>query len=247
MTDIHGQTEKGASSHHGQHLCQVWLKYTEHFYPYCLQNAIFPLLSIITLTSKINRVHPLIMGNIYAKFYQNTLNTLIFIVFTRLFQLLSIVTFTFDLWHPKSIGFILTSWAITLLSLVNIHTQWFYIYCVNKVIFLFRVLWPWPVPLPCIVTLICDLQINRLHPINMIEIFTKFDEDWHNGIVSIAFTISKRDERKPQEHFYNPPHRATSCAGIINRKQYQPLTTWSSCILRTSGRRMRRKNSPRFL
>ena len=58
------------------------------------------------LTSKITKVHPLIMGNICAKFDQNTRNSLISIVFTRLFPLKSIVTLTSEInrVHPLIMG-----------------------------------------------------------------------------------------------------------------------------------------------
>ena len=59
------------------------------------------------LTSKINRVHPLTMVNMSAKFYKEAHNGLVAIVFTSLFPYMSIVTLTFDLWPPKSKGFIL--------------------------------------------------------------------------------------------------------------------------------------------
>ena len=242
MTDIHGQTEKDSFSHHGQHLCQVWLNYTEQNLISIFFKILFPLLSIITLTSEINRVHPLIIGNMYAKFYQNTLNTLISIVFTRLFH----VTYTFDLWPPISIAFILTSWAITTPNLVNIHSMILSLFCSQGYIH-FRVLWPWTVPLLCIVTLTCYLQIYRVHPIIIIDTSAKFDEDWYNSLVPIAFTISKHDKRNHSSISIIPPPCTTCCAGIINQMHYQRLTTWSSCILRTSGRRMRLKNSPRFL
>ena len=60
------------------------------------------------LTSKINRVHSLTMANSSAKFDQEAHNSLVAIVFTSLFPYMSIVTLTFDLWPPKSIGSILS-------------------------------------------------------------------------------------------------------------------------------------------
>ena len=47
------------------------------------------------------------MGNICAKFDQNTLHGLISIMLAMLFPYLSIVTLTFDLWYQKSMRFIL--------------------------------------------------------------------------------------------------------------------------------------------
>ena len=49
------------------------------------------------------------MSNMYAKFDEEAHNRLVSIVFTSLFPYMSIVTLTFDLWPPKSIGFILSS------------------------------------------------------------------------------------------------------------------------------------------
>ena len=72
-------------------------------------------------TSKINRVHPLTMANMSAKFDQEAHNSLVSIVFTSLFPYMSIVTLTFDLWPPKLIGFILSSWLTCLPSLTKKH------------------------------------------------------------------------------------------------------------------------------
>ena len=49
------------------------------------------------------------MVNMSAKFDQEIHNGLVAIFFTSLFSYMSIVTLTFDLWTPKSIGFILLS------------------------------------------------------------------------------------------------------------------------------------------
>ena len=68
------------------------------------------------LTSKINRVHPLTMVNMSDKFDKEIHNGLVSIMFTSLFPYLSIVTLTFGLWPPKSIGFILSLWLTCLPS-----------------------------------------------------------------------------------------------------------------------------------
>ena len=78
-------------------------------------------LDLWPLTSKINRVHPLTMVNMSAKFDKEIHNCLVFIKFTSLFPYMSIVTLTFDLWPPKSIGFILSSWLTCLPSLTKKH------------------------------------------------------------------------------------------------------------------------------
>ena len=65
------------------------------------------------------------------------------IVFTRLFPFLCIITLTFDLWPPKSIGFMLSSWATFVLSLIKIHsTVWSLLS--SQGFSVFCLLWPWP-------------------------------------------------------------------------------------------------------
>ena len=49
------------------------------------------------------------MANMSAKFDQEAHSCLVAIMFTSLFPYMSIVTLTFDLWPPKSMGFILSS------------------------------------------------------------------------------------------------------------------------------------------
>ena len=49
------------------------------------------------------------MVNMSVKFDEEAHNGLVSIVVTSLFLYMSIVTLTFDLWPPKSIGFILSS------------------------------------------------------------------------------------------------------------------------------------------
>ena len=67
-----------------------------------LFTSLFPYLSIVTLTfnlwpPKINRLHPLIIGNMSANFDEEAHNGFVSILFTSLFQYISIVTLTFDL------------------------------------------------------------------------------------------------------------------------------------------------------
>ena len=45
------------------------------------------------------------MVNMSTKFDQEAHNSLVAIVFTSLFPYMSILTFTFDLWPPKSVRF----------------------------------------------------------------------------------------------------------------------------------------------
>ena len=49
------------------------------------------------------------MANMSAKFDEEEHTGLVSILFTSLFPYMSIVTLTFDIWPPKSIGFILSS------------------------------------------------------------------------------------------------------------------------------------------
>ena len=95
------------------------------------------------LTFKINRVHPLTMPNMSAKFDQEAHNGLVSIVFTSLFPYMSIVTLTFDLWPPKSIGFILSPWWTRLPSLIKKSTTVKSLSC-SQAYFHICPLWPWP-------------------------------------------------------------------------------------------------------
>ena len=140
-------------------------------------SRLFLYLSIVTLTLKINRGHHLIMGNMCIKFNENTLNSLVSIVFTRLCPYLSIVTLTFDLWSWKSIGFIVSSWAICVLSLIKIHSMVWSLLC-SQGYFNKYPLWPWPL----------TLKIKMVLPLIMGNTCSKFDENTLNGLVSIVFT-----------------------------------------------------------
>ena len=80
-------------------------------------------LDLWPLTSKIKRVHPLTMANMYAKFDEKAHFGLVSILFTSLFSYLSIVTLTFDLWPPKSIGSILWLWLTRMSSLMKKQTM----------------------------------------------------------------------------------------------------------------------------
>ena len=83
---------------------------TQRFSHYHVHNLIYIcVLWPLPLTSKINRVHPLIMANIFnAKFDEEAHNGLVSILFTSLFPYMFIVTLTFDFWPPKSRGIILS-------------------------------------------------------------------------------------------------------------------------------------------
>ena len=89
----------------------------------------------------------------------------------------SIVTLTFDLWPPKSIGFILSPW-LTYQPIQRRCTKWFSLHCVHKAISMY---------------VHCDLnfwlltkEINRVHPLIIVNMSAKFDRDTHNGSVAIV-------------------------------------------------------------
>ena len=75
------------------------------------------------VTSKINRVHPLTKADMSAKFDKEANNGLVSIIFKSLFPYMWIVTLTFDIWPPKSIGPILSLWLTCLPSLMKKHTM----------------------------------------------------------------------------------------------------------------------------
>ena len=93
---------------------------------------------------------------------------------TQHLSMITIVTFTFELWPPKSIGFTMINMSAKFdeeahNGLVSIRfTDYFHI-CP---------LWPWPL----------TSKINRVHPLTKVNISAKFDEEIHNGSVSIVFT-----------------------------------------------------------
>ena len=101
-------------------------------------------LDLWPLNSKINRVHPLTMPNMSAKFDQEAHNSLVSIMFTSLFPyIMPIVTLTFDLWPPKSIGFILSPCLTCLPSLIKKHSTVESLSC-SQAYFHICPLWPCP-------------------------------------------------------------------------------------------------------
>ena len=69
-------------------------------------------------------------------------------------------------------------------------------------------LWPWPL----------TSKINRVHPLVIVKMSVNFDEEAHNGLLSIMFTRSKRDghthgRTEQQQRYYVPS--ATRCAGGV--------------------------------
>ena len=123
------------------------------------------------------RVHPIIMGNICAKTDQNTLISLITIVFIRLFVLWPWPLIS-DLQNYRVHPLLL--WK-NVLSLIKIHlTSLIFIVCVHKVIFIFVYynldLWP------------LTSKINRVHALIMGNICAKFNQNTLHGLISTEFT-----------------------------------------------------------
>ena len=111
------------------------------------------------------------------------------------YSMMPIVTFTFDLWPPKLIGFILSPWLTCLPSLMNKYTtvqflscsqayfhicQSFSLYHDHKLISLYvhcdLELWP------------VTSKINRVYSHTMANMSAKFDEEAHSSLVFIVFT-----------------------------------------------------------
>ena len=136
-------------------------------------------LDLWPLTSKRNRVHPLIIVNMSAKFDRNAHNGWVSNAFTRFLSHKSMLTLTFDLWPPKSIGFILLP-CLTCLQSLTVKQTTFQSPSCSQCYFHIRQLWPWPLHLTS--------KINRVHPLVIINMSAKFDEDAHNGSVSIVLT-----------------------------------------------------------
>ena len=90
---------------------------------------------------------------------------------------MSIVTLTFDLWPPKSIGCILSSRLTCLPSLIKKSTTVKSLLC-SQAYFHRCPVWPWPL----------TSKINRVHPLITVNMSCKFDKEICNGLVSVVFT-----------------------------------------------------------
>ena len=81
------QNQKGPSSHYGLHVCKVWWRSTQRFSFYRVHKLISIYvncdLDLWPPSSKINRVHPLVIVNMSAKFDEEACNGSVSIVFTR--------------------------------------------------------------------------------------------------------------------------------------------------------------------
>ena len=135
--------------------------------------------SFVTLTSKSNSGHPFIIVNISAKFDEDALNGLDSITFTGLFPYTKMyVHYDPDLWPPKTIEVITTSRLKYLQSSMKMCAR-FSLYPVHRFIsiYVYRDLDLRPL----------SSQINRVHPLTMVNIFAKFDKDIHCDLKKIFF------------------------------------------------------------
>ena len=95
-----------------------------------------------------------------------------------------------DLWPLKSIGFILSPWLTCLPSLIKKSTTVKSLLC-SQAYFHRCPLWPWPL----------TSKINRVHPLIMLNMSSKFDKEICNGVDSIALTRSTHGRRtEPRNH-----------------------------------------------
>ena len=88
-------------------------------------------------------------------------------------SMITILTFTFELWPPKSIGFTMVNMSAKFHE--EAHNGFV---CIRFTAYFHTCpLWPWPL----------TSKINRVHPCTKVNISAKFDEEIHNGLVSIVF------------------------------------------------------------
>ena len=99
----------------------------------------------------------------------------------RVHKLISIhVNCDLDIWPPKSIGFILSPPWLTCLPIFMKKQTTVLSLSFSQAYFHICLLWLWP--------LTSYLKINRVHPFTMTNMNAKFDEEAHNGLLSILFT-----------------------------------------------------------
>ena len=85
-------------------------------------------------------------------------------------SMIPIVTFTFELWPPKSIGF--TNVNMSAKFDKEAHNG---LVCIGFTAFFHTCpLWPWPLTFD-------------LHPLTMVNMSAKFDKEIHNDLISIVF------------------------------------------------------------
>ena len=163
---------------------------------------------------------------------------------------MSIVTLTFDLWPPKSIGCILSSRLTCLPSLIKKSTTVKSLLC-SQAYFHRCPVWPWPLTSkinrvhPLItVNMSCkfdDLwpltsKINRVHPLITVNMSCKFDKEICNGLVSMVFTsvtIKKVWLPDRQTHAHTDRRRTkwSLCAAMLRRRHNNKndKTKWLLC------------------
>ena len=177
------------------------------------------------MTSKINRVHPLTMANMSAKFDQEAHNSLVAIVFTRLFPSMSIVTLTFDLWPPESIGSILSSWLTCLPSLIKkIHNGLVFITFTSlfpyiSILTLTFDLWP-PKSIEFILSswLTCLPSLTKKYvTVSSLSCSQGLRTDGRNHTLTDGRT-------EPQQRYYIPT--TTRCAGTMKDRADHSSVSW---------------------
>ena len=160
------------------------------------------------VTSKINRVHPLPIVNMSAKFDEEAQNGLVSIVLTRLLPYMSIVTLTSDLQnnrvHPLTIAkmsarfdkeehnglvsimLIITS-LFTYMSTFDLQNRFPWLTCLPSLMKKYTNLLPYM----SFVNLNFDLLTPKslsFYSLTMVNLPAKFNEEAHNGLVSIMIT-----------------------------------------------------------
>ena len=103
-----------------------------------------------------------------------------FILFTRLNNKDKHVTLTFDPWPCKSIGVVLLSEVVCVPSLTVLAETVQSVSCLQGLTTMLS-MWPWP--------LTPTLKINRVHPLVISSMCTKYDGPSWNGSVCIVFTM----------------------------------------------------------
>ena len=117
-----------------------------------------------------------------AKFDRDAHNGSVSIMFTQFLPYKFTVTLTFELWPPKSIVFILLPWLTVRKILTLKYTTVQSLSCSQCY---FHICQLWPLPLTS--------KINRVHPLVIVNMSVKFDEDVHNSLVFIVFTRIRCD------------------------------------------------------
>ena len=138
----------------------------------CSQGYFRLVLPLVTLTSKINRVHLLILWNICAKGDKNTPNSTLFCL-----QGYISVHCNPGIWHKNNQG---SSFHL----LQHLYKVWLkYIkWCLSIVFTRFFpylcLLWPWPL----------TSKINKIYPLTLDNICAKLDHNSLTGMPSIVLT-----------------------------------------------------------